>query len=101
MVTRQLGAVVASSVLLAVGLAGCTVSAGSLDTEKAETEIAKGIEEQTDATGVAVTCPADVPIEQGNTFTCEATTAEGEKATITVTQTDDQGNINWEITGTG
>ena len=69
--------------------------------QKAQTEIAKGIEEQTDATGVKVTCPESVPMEQGNTFTCTATTTEGQTATITVPQTDGEGNINWEITGTG
>lgn len=100
--TRSHMAGVASMVMLAgIGLAGCSASIGGLDTQKAQTEIAKGIEEQTDATGVAVTCPEDVPISQGSTFTCTATTAEGETATITVTQTDDQGNINWEITATG
>ncbi len=97
---KRIGAGLAS-VAIVVALAGCSVSVGGLDMQKAQTEIAKGIEEQTDATGVSVTCPEGVPMEQGNTFTCNATTAEGEKATITVTQTDDQGNITWEITGTG
>jgi Mrp family chromosome partitioning ATPase len=89
-----------TSAALALGLAltGCSVSVGGLDMAKAQTEIAKGIEEQTGATGVTVTCPESAPLEQGNTFTCTATTADGQTATVTVTQTDDQGNINWEVT---
>ena len=88
----------AAALVVGVGLAGCSMSAGSLDMAKAQTEIAKGIEEQTGATGVTVTCPESVPIEQGATFNCTANTAAGESATITATQTDDQGNITWKIT---
>lgn len=87
-----------ASAAMILGLAGCSFSVGGLDMAKAQTEIAKGIEEQTGATGVAVTCPESVPIEQGSTFNCTATTGDGQSATVTVTQTDDQGNINWEIT---
>lgn len=102
MTTNRSRGIVMSSAALALGLGlaltGCSVSVGGLDMAKAQTEIAKGIEEQTGATGVAVTCPESAPLEQGNTFTCTATTADGQTATVTVTQTDDQGNINWEVT---
>ena len=43
-----------------------------------------------------VTCPDDIPMEQGLTANCEATSADGQSTMINVTQTDDQGNVSWE-----
>ncbi len=92
------------STAIVLGLTGCSfnssysIGGGGLDTEQAERVIAAGIEEQTGATGVQVSCPEDVPMEQGNVFTCTATTADGETGTVTVTQTDDDGNVDWEVT---
>lgn len=41
-------------------------------------------------------------MKNGATFTCDiADTATGETAAVTVTQTDDQGIFNWEITSAG
>ncbi|MGH2661409.1 MAG: DUF4333 domain-containing protein [Actinomycetota bacterium] len=81
-------------VIAALALAGCTQV---LDEEQLESEISSGIEEQTGATGVSVECPEDVPLEQGNTFTCTATSDQGDVGQVQVTQTDDEGNVRWEL----
>jgi type 1 fimbria pilin len=78
----------------------CQVSFGggdTLDTPKLETEIERGLEEQTDVVVQSVDCPEDVPIQTGATFTCTATADDGSTATIDVRQTDDQGNVDWEL----
>lgn len=86
----------APAILLA--LPGCSFSTGgdSLDTDKLEREVVKGIKAQSniDAT---VTCPDDVKIEAGDVFTCEARAADGTTATVNVTQKDDEGNVDWRI----
>lgn len=99
MAVRRMRWVAVVPATMVLGLAGCSFSAsvGSLDVQKAQEEIAKGIEQQTGATGVTVKCPESVPLEQGNTFTCAVTASTGETATVSVTQTDNQGNINWEL----
>ena len=88
--------------ILALGLAsGCSaeVSTGSndLDISKLESTIASGMQEQLGLDGKpTVTCPESVPIQQGNVFTCTAE-LNGDRVDVKVTQTDDQGNVNWEV----
>jgi hypothetical protein len=89
----------AASTLAAVALlTGCTVTR-SLDTNRLETEIATELEAQTGVPAASVVCPDDVPIEQGHNFECTATDETGQTATIAVTQTDDEGNVHWEVEG--
>ena len=75
-------------------LGGCTQV---LDTGKIEEEIESGIEEQTNTTVESVDCPEDRALEEGDTFECTATAPDGSSATVEVTQTDDEGNITWEV----
>lgn len=89
--------------LLAVALltlgARCEASVGGgLDTGQIETEIQSGIEEQNPGVTVSsVDCPDDVQAEAGNTFTCTANVEGQGPAEVTVTQTDDQGNVRWSV----
>lgn len=88
----------APAILLA--LPGCSFSTGSdtLDIDKLEREVAKGIKDQLniDAT---VTCPDDVKAKAGDVFECEATSSDGSSAAVTVTQKDDEGNVDWKLGG--
>ena len=88
------------AIALATALSGCSVSIGgsTLDTQKAEDEIATGIQDQT---GIAVTvsCPEDVEIMAGAQFTCTATDSDGNQGPVTVTQEDDEGNVQWDLEG--
>jgi Tfp pilus assembly protein PilP len=87
-----------AAALSALALVGCSAS---IDTEDLEDQIKQGVEAQTDVTVRSVECPDDVAPEAGSTFECTATADDGSTATITVTQKDDQGNVDWEITSTG
>ena len=78
----------------AIALAGCGTK--TLNTDNAETEIQKGLEQQTEARDPKVSCPDDVEVKKGDTFQCQAT-AGGDKATVVVEQLDDEGNIRWRL----
>jgi Domain of unknown function (DUF4333) len=47
---------------------------------------------------LSVDCPQDVPAEAGDNFRCTEVADDGSVATITATQTDDDGNVQWEVT---
>ena len=86
-----------ASLMLLPACSGSVSFGNTLDTDKAEEEIAKGIEEQTEATIDSVECPDDVDIEAGHTFDCTVNVSDGSTETVTVTQDDDEGNITWEL----
>lgn len=88
------------AIALATALSGCSVSIGgsTVDIQKAENEIAKGIQEQA-GVAVEVSCPEDVEAEAGGQFTCTATDTDGNEGAVSVTQEDDEGNIQWELVG--
>lgn len=71
------------------------VPSTGLDEAKVESSIAAEIAAQAGGEWT-VTCPDDIPIEQGLTANCEATSADGQSVMVNVTQTDDQGNVTWE-----
>jgi hypothetical protein len=68
-----------------------------LDVDKVESEVAPEIERQTGTRDVAVDCPDDVEIEEGATFECGVSAAGGVEAKVEVTQSDDEGNVVWEL----
>jgi len=71
------------------------VQSNNLDVTKLQDTVASQLAEQLGGEWT-VACPADVPLQQDLVTDCEATSADGQSGTITVTQTDDQGNISWE-----
>ena len=79
----------------ALPVAGCGTK--TIDTGKAESEIGKGVAQQTGAKGVKVDCPDDVDAKKGDTFDCDLSAAGGQKAKIKVTQQDDKGNVRWTL----
>jgi hypothetical protein len=78
----------------AIALTGCGEKI--LNTDNAEKEIVKGLEEQTNARDPKVSCPDDVEVKKGDTFECKATAGK-DSATIAVEQLDDEGNIRWRL----
>ena len=82
-------------VLATVALAACGEQV--LNTDELEGQIATELEAQTGVAPTSVECPADVPVEQGGTFRCTVTADDGSSAGITVTQTDDDGGIDWVV----
>jgi hypothetical protein len=91
-----------SGLSLSIGAALLFAACGTtlqLNTDNLENVIATGIQDQNPGIVVTdVTCP-DRPIQLGDVFTCQASTEDGQNVVVTVTQTDDQGNVDWEITG--
>jgi hypothetical protein len=85
------------AVLLCLGavvLAGC---GKRLDTGKIESEIKKGLIDQTGAKIAAVTCPNDVKPKKGNTFQCTAKAVNGKGVKIQVIQEDGNGRVSWRV----
>ena len=81
--------------VLALGTAACTKT---LDTDGLEGELKSQIEGQIDTTITSVDCPADVEAKAGEVFECTAVEGSGATFTIRVTQRDDAGNVDWEVT---
>ena len=71
------------------------VPSDNLDVAKLQDTVASQLNEQVGGDWT-VTCPEDIPMQQGLTANCEATSADGQSVMINVTQTDDQGNVSWE-----
>lgn len=87
----------AGVVTLIVAAAACSKT---LDTTELEGSLKDQLETQLDVTGLTVECPDDIQASAGDTFECTASGADG-AVTISVTQTDDQGNLTWEIVDAG
>jgi hypothetical protein len=84
----------AAVAVLVVTAAACTKT---LDTDGLETELQSQIEDQTQSPVTSVDCPADVKVETGGSFECTAEQEGGATLTIRVTQSDDQGNVEWIV----
>jgi hypothetical protein len=87
-------AITATGVLL---LSGCS---SSIDVASLETTVQDGLAEQVGGTWT-VECPDSMEVQAGLTTNCGATNAEGESIEVNITQTDDQGNVTWEVPATG
>jgi hypothetical protein len=93
-----IGAVVAAVLVLGGLVVGALLLFGTktLDRADAEREIAQLTEDQAGVAPTDVSCPADIEAESGATFACSAS-LEDQPISFTVTQTDDDGNV--EISG--
>lgn len=83
---------VAAAVIVMAGmpLLGCTTTQ-TLNTDN----LAPAIEEVV-GVAVTVTCPESIPIQKD--LVTECTVSDGTQTKkLVVTQTDDQGNVDWEI----
>lgn len=81
--------------VLAISMAACTKT---LDTDGLESQLKSQFEEQTDSVLASVECPNDVKAEAGGTFECTAEDESGATFTLTITQVNDQGRVDWEVT---
>ena len=68
-----------------------------LDTEKLETTIRAGIEEQTGAKVEGVDCPDSIALAKDGTFRCTANVEGGAMKVVEVVQNDDRGNVTWTV----
>jgi hypothetical protein len=83
--------------IVALGLVAGAACKKKIDGDKAE----KVIGDELAARGlpVTITCPDGRTPKAGDVFTCDAVDKAGAKITITVTQKDDQGNVEWKVDG--
>jgi hypothetical protein len=85
-------------VLTVVLLPACSISfGGGLDMEELEENIDTEFESQTGVALTSIDCPEEMDQEEGLNFTCDVTTEDGDELVIDVTQTDDEGNVEWEL----
>lgn len=70
----------------------------TFDPEGLERELKRQIEAQANSKVRMVECPTGVELEAGTSFNCIAEDRADATYTIVVTLTDDQGNLEWEIT---
>ena len=74
-----------------------TKTEGLLNLQTIESAVAKGLKEQTGA-DATVSCGGRWrAAKAGETFECQAKTADGTEATVTVTTKDAEGNITWAL----
>ena len=102
---RRTGAVIGAVVAAVLVLGGLAVGAvllfGTkiLDSTEAEQLISQATEDQAGVAPTDVSCPSDIEAEAGATFSCTAS-LEGQPISFTVTQTDDDGNVDVESVNT-
>lgn len=87
-----------AAALLAIGLLAAACSR-TLDMDQVESDLKDQAETEFDTTGLTVTCPDDVKVEAGTSFTCEASDPSGATMVLTVFQKNDQGDVRWSVTG--
>lgn len=73
-----------------------SVSAPFIHVTQLEQSIGQGIAQQINANDVKVKCPEIITGKKGDTFECQATSGS-DKATVEVTQKDDQGRVNYKV----
>ena len=80
--------------LLAALLIACS---RVLDTPSVESEIKESLERQLSGVTVEITCPDDIEAKKGERFDCIATSEDDNRARIVVTQTEDDGSIDFRV----
>ncbi len=97
---RRTGLVVGSVAGAVITLGGLGAGAwflfgtSTLDTADAEGQISAQVQEQTGVAPDSVDCPADVELAEGTTSTCTVT-LQGQDYAYTLTQLDDEGNVQF------
>jgi Domain of unknown function (DUF4333) len=94
MLARSIRAAVAVG-SLALLAPGCT---RSLDTSSVVPKLERLLVKQYGLTDPTVTCPSNVKVHAGATFTCTGTDASGVTFTFTLTQKDDRGRLASRVT---
>lgn len=92
--------VLAALLAAALGLGACG-DADTISTDALEESIRRELKDVSGIEPTSVECPDEVEVEAGAMFECTATAPDGTPATITATQVDDEGNVDWEVTEIG
>lgn len=93
-------AVKTSAIVILVLSSALVASADELDSQAVEKSIGRGLTDQLGVSVQSVSCPAGRPMKAGDVFSCTARVEDVGRLTVAVTQTDDEGNIHWEVSKT-
>lgn len=77
--------------------AAMTACTRMLDMDKLKNELKSGLTSQLGVQIKDVTCPATREIKASDSFECKASGQAGASLTLKVTQSDDKGNVKWEL----
>jgi uncharacterized protein DUF4333 len=86
-----------SVAIAAAVFSGCTQTL-TLNNDNLQVAIAQWLQDN-EGQSATVTCPDDRPLQQGDTFQCQAMTTDGLNITFQVTQTDNAGHVHFQIVG--
>jgi uncharacterized protein DUF4333 len=96
MIVRIRTAAAVCAVALPLLSTGCRPTL--LDSEGLERQLETQLEQELGTGALTVTCPADVKVAAKAAFECTASDGEGTDLTITVTQTNNEGDVTWKVT---
>ncbi|MGK7913639.1 MAG: DUF4333 domain-containing protein [Synechococcus sp.] len=86
-----------------IGLTACSfefsVGGQNLNSRRLKEFLDTEVETQTGLVITNVSCPEPRPIQEGDVFECELTDDKGATVFATVTQTSDDGDISFSVTG--
>jgi hypothetical protein len=89
-----IGAVVGVVVIAGLVVGGLLLfGSKKLDTAEAQRQIARLTEQQVGVAATGVSCPVDVEVATGTTFSCTGK-VDGQAVSFTVRETDDKGNVH-------
>jgi NAD(P)-dependent dehydrogenase (short-subunit alcohol dehydrogenase family) len=99
--TTGLAIALALAALGATAVTGCKdlKEARTLDTTGTEQVIKRGVARDYGAQLVSVKCPKRVDAGKGKTFRCVGKANDGSRLRFKVTQTDDKGDVKWDVAG--
>ena len=86
-------------VVAMVAIAGGCTRTKTLDADGLNEALATDLQNKLNTEGISVSCPDDQPAEAGHTFDCTATNPDGSQITLHVTESDDRGNVTYEVAG--
>lgn len=89
---------IASTVVLSAGLF-LSACSSSINVGDLEQQVQQGLADQLGGDWT-VSCPDSMEVQAGLTTNCMATDAGGKTVDVNITQTDNQGNVAWEVPST-
>ncbi|CAN1211327.1 DUF4333 domain-containing protein [Tumidithrix helvetica PCC 7403] len=83
---------------ISIGIASIvTACSTTLDIDKLKASIKDGIKDQMGITVQSVTCPEKREAKANDSFECTAAAEKDSTITVTVKQSNDKGDVNWEV----
>lgn len=87
--------------LIGLGSLSRSGTTPTLNTADVQNAISRGLADKLGSGPFTVTCPQNLHAHQGGVFDCRVTdSSDGSSATVSVTQTNDNGKFDWEVTAT-